>query len=224
MPAAVIEPGASSYDLTLNGTHTMTMPAGAEVGDLLLLWAGARGLSTSGALTIDRPTGWTRLGTTQVASWSLTGRDGGALFYRVHDGSASVTVNYGAGWSSRFALGMTVVRGQTAAIFTGTTAEAVSVSVPITAADPVATQRAMVVASYMNGAGAFGSGAGWDSVGWDDYDGSLLIGALYQTVEPSSYTMPLVLGVMSSVAVIDSPAGGIYVGHPIGGAGIYAIG
>lgn len=232
MPATIVDAGTIiDTGGSADGTITLTTPAGAEVGDLEVLWAGGRGL-TSGTTTIDRPSGWTRLGTTQAANLFGTTVIGGACFYRLHDGSASVTVTYGTAYQGLgFGLGCTVIRGAPASSpFTGTTAEGTGVvGVDTAAPDPTPTVRAMILSHRTAAGTALGPNDNGFAEAWGNAVGSptnLAISAKYQTVDPGSYTMNTGVGyrVMSSVAIIDTPAGGIYVGHPIGGAGIYAIG
>lgn len=214
-----------------DGTITLTIPAGADDGDLLVLWAGARGL-TSGTTTIDRPTGWTRLGTTQAFNAFGTTVIGGALFYRFHDsGDPDVTVTYGTGYQGIGAmLGVTVVRGAPTGLWSGSVAEGTGVvGVDTAAPDPAPTVRALILQHRAAAGMALGPDDNGFAQAWANAVGSptnLAIACKYQTVDPGSYTMNTGVGyrVMSSVAIIDTPAGGIYIGHPIGGAGIVAIG
>lgn len=230
MPASITGTGtATQADGAATGTITLTIPGAATDGDLLVLWVAARGLSTAGATTISTPSGWTKLGTTQVYSITSTGRLGSALFWRRHSsGSPTVTVTYGAAYvnvGEAVGVGVTVISGAPGSPWTGTVAEGITAT-DATAPDPSPTQRAMILAHYAKaGTIAISPDHGFTAAYGNSVSPSgagLAFGAHYLTADPGTYTMPTTRHVRSSVAVIDRPAGGIYFGLPVGGGGIVA--
>lgn len=213
MPAAVVNSSAQASGGP-SSTLTLTQNAAAETGDLLVLWATARGQTAFGATTIDRPTGWTRLGTTQTHFITPTLVVGGALFYRLHDeAEPTVTVTFGGAYVHPFSavqlLGCTVIRGQKSGIWSGTVAEAIVPNpTPAVAADPSPSVRSLILHHYVRGdAGNFGPETGWTNLAWDNsvFAPGIANGGSWIIADPGGYTMPATLNIQSSVAIVDAP-------------------
>jgi hypothetical protein len=87
---------ATGYDSVLSGSHVVTLPSGIQQGDLLVVCIDSRRY-TSGALTINTPSGWTKL---QGYSYPITSQFVSGLYYKIAGASEPGTVTFTTSYNS----------------------------------------------------------------------------------------------------------------------------